>query len=91
MDVSERFEVVRPGTRNVIGRQVELGVLERVVGALGSGSSCKVLLVAGEPGIGKTRLLAELCARGQDRGYTVLSGRAAEFERDLPFGVFVAA
>ena len=47
--------------------------------------------IVGEPGIGKSRLLAELCRRGEDRGYLVLDGRAAEFERDIPFGLIVDA
>ena len=47
--------------------------------------------VTGEPGTGKTRLLAELCARAQARGHLVLVGRGAEMERELPFGVWVAA
>ena len=56
-----------------------------------SGGSAPVVEVVGEPGIGKTRLLGELCTRAEERGHLVLSGRAAEFERDLPFGVFVDA
>jgi predicted ATPase/DNA-binding NarL/FixJ family response regulator len=55
------------------------------------GGSAPVVEVVGEPGIGKTRLLAELCARAEERGHLVLSGRAAEFERDLPFGVLLDA
>ncbi len=55
------------------------------------GGSAPVVEVVGEPGIGKTSLLGELCARAEERGHLVLSGRAAEFERDLPFGVFVDA
>jgi predicted ATPase len=47
--------------------------------------------LAGEPGIGKTRLLAEVVARAGARGHLVLSGAASEFERDLPFSVFVDA
>ena len=39
----------------------------------------------------KSRLLAELCARAEDRGYLLLDGRAAEFERDIPFGLIVDA
>jgi ATP/maltotriose-dependent transcriptional regulator MalT len=47
--------------------------------------------VAGEPGIGKTRLLREVAARAGARGHLVLSGAASEFENDLPFSVFVDA
>ena len=49
------------------------------------------LCVEGEPGIGKTRLLAELAALGDARGHIVLSGAAAEFERDVPFSVWADA
>jgi DNA-binding CsgD family transcriptional regulator len=48
--------------------------------------------VSGEPGTGKTRLLTELCARAaQAREHLVLVGCGAEMERELPFGVWVAA
>ncbi len=49
------------------------------------------MAVTGEPGIGKTRLLAEVAERARQRGHLVLPGRAAEIERDLPFGPFVDA
>lgn len=47
--------------------------------------------MVGEPGIGKTRLLAALADRVSERGLLVLWGRALEFERDLPFGVWIDA
>ena len=49
------------------------------------------IAVIGEPGIGKTRLLAELAARADESGCIVLSGSGSEFEQDLPFWVFVDA
>jgi DNA-binding CsgD family transcriptional regulator len=45
----------------------------------------------GEPGIGKSRLLAELAARAEQRGHVVLAGRAAELERDLPYALLIDA
>ena len=57
---------------------------------LDSGRSA-VLALVGDPGIGKTRLLAELAARADGRGQLVLYGSASELERDLPFWVFVDA
>jgi DNA-binding CsgD family transcriptional regulator len=45
----------------------------------------------GEPGIGKSRMLEELAERGEEHGYLVLSGRGAELEREMPFGVWVDA
>ncbi len=48
-------------------------------------------MLSGEPGIGKTALVAELLRRSREHGCETLSGRAAEFERDLPFAVFADA
>src|SRR4051794_41456245 len=76
--------------RKLVGRGAELAELDAVVGALGKGEHGAVYLT-GEPGIGKTSLVAEALARGEARGYRTLSGRAAEFESDVPFAVFVDA
>ena len=51
----------------------------------------KAVELVGEPGIGKTRLLAELATRAGHRDQLVLSGSASELEGDLPFWVFVNA
>ncbi len=74
----------------LVGRHEELAALHQALDALSAAAS-RVVQVAGEPGMGKTRLLAELCARADRRGCLVLGGRATEFERDLPFGMFVHA
>ena len=73
-----------------VGRIVELGCVSDVLDAVAA-RCARALAVVGEPGIGKTRLLRELAGLAERRGYLVVSGRAAEFERDLPFGVFVDA
>lgn len=79
-----------PQRRTFIGREGELTAVGDLLGALAAGEG-RVLFVAGEPGIGKTALIAEVLERGRERGFQVLSGRAAEFERDLPFGVLADA
>ncbi len=76
--------------RALVGRGRELAELDGALDQLAAGEPWCVQIV-GEPGIGKSRLLAELGRRGEDRGYLVLSGSAAEFERDIPFGVMVDA
>ena len=74
----------------MVGRESELGHLQLTLDALdGGGAAC--VTIEGEPGIGKTRLLAELRRRAEERGHVVLSGAAAEFERDMPFSVWVDA
>ncbi len=75
---------------HLIGRADELGSLERMLDELDR-SHPGTIELAGEPGIGKTRLLREVAARADLRGHLVLSGSASELERDLPFSVFVDA
>jgi len=75
-------------TDHLVGRAEELSSFDRVLAELDQGGSDAILLV-GEPGIGKTRLLAELADRADARGHLVLSGSASELEGDLPFSVFV--
>jgi ATP/maltotriose-dependent transcriptional regulator MalT len=82
--------VVATAQPALIGRRHELGVLDRALAAVESGPSRAVGL-RGEPGIGKSRLLAELASRAEERGHMVLAGRATELERDLPFALLIDA
>ncbi len=75
---------------HLVGRADELRSIDEVLAELGRGRPGAIEL-AGEPGIGKTRLLRELAARAQASGQLVLSGSASELERNLPFSVFVDA
>src|SRR5205823_12026956 len=50
----------------------------------------RVALVAGEPGVGKTRLAAELAGRVHDEGAAVLAGRCDE-DLGVPYQPFVEA
>src|SRR6185503_4885744 len=74
----------------LVGRVEEVDALDRAVSGLAE-SGAATLVVLGEPGIGKTRILGELAARADDAGQIVLSGSASELESDLPFWVFVDA
>ena len=73
-----------------VGREAELAALQRqLVGAArGDGG---IALVAGEPGVGKTRLLAELAARACTEGWTVLAGAAYDTEGMPPYLPFIEA
>jgi DNA-binding NarL/FixJ family response regulator len=77
-------------TTEIVGRGRELAALDALLDALDGGEG-GVLWVVGEPGIGKSTLLNKALDRSNERGYQSLSGRAAEFEQDVPFGVFVDA
>jgi ATP/maltotriose-dependent transcriptional regulator MalT len=82
--------MVSKHVRALVGRVQELGELDAALERLDGGDPW-FLQIVGEAGIGKSRLLAELCRRAEARGCLVLDGRAAEFEQGLPFGLIVAA
>src|SRR6266536_3710299 len=75
---------------HLVGRVDELGSIERLLDGLDQGRASAIEL-AGEPGIGKTRLLREVAVRAARRGQLVLAGSVSELERELPFSVFVDA
>ena len=76
--------------QQLVGRVEEIDTLNRAVSGLAE-SGAASLVILGEPGIGKTRLIAELGTLADDAGQIVLSGSASELEVDLPFWVFVDA
>ncbi len=47
-----------------------------------------IVLIEGEPGIGKSRLLLELAEIAASERCVVLDARASEFERDLPYALW---
>jgi DNA-binding NarL/FixJ family response regulator len=77
-------------TDDLVGRGPELAALDRALDAVATGEPGFVAVV-GEPGIGKTSLMERLSELAGGRGWLVLAGRAAEFERELPFGALVDA
>jgi len=58
-DTENRFEALRPGTTPLMGRGEELDVMLRRWQQANSGEG-RVILISGEPGIGKSRLTAAL-------------------------------
>ena len=73
-----------------VGRRDELAAVEAALDGLRSGRA-SWLVINGEPGIGKTRLLGELAERAAARRHPVFVGRGAELERELPFAIWIDA
>lgn len=82
-----RLEMAR---RNALaGRAAERALFARALEHAGSGGR-EVVLVSGEPGIGKTRLAAEVAGDAFRAGATVLYARC-DAELRLPYGPIVEA
>jgi DNA-binding CsgD family transcriptional regulator len=75
-----------PGIR---GRAAEIAVLGEALDRAASGRLA-VVLVEGEAGIGKTRLLDEALQGARGRGMQVAAGQAGELEQARPFGLVAA-
>nr|BFE68913.1 hypothetical protein GCM10020092_022140 [Actinoplanes digitatis] len=77
------------GVQSMIGREAEWRTVTEALDSLGDGA--QVIEVVGEPGIGKTRLLAELAGYARDSKLLTLTGRATEFESEMPFALLTEA
>jgi class 3 adenylate cyclase len=89
-----QYEADRPGVLldrpPFTGREHELETLEQALRKTAAGSGSLVLL-AGEPGIGKSRLTQELMEIARDEGTTVMSGQCYEGDWTPPYGPFAEA
>jgi len=72
------------------GREAEIAVLARALDQATSGQRALVL-VEGEAGIGKTKLLDAALDDARRRGLQVVAGRAEELEGMRPFGLVASA
>jgi class 3 adenylate cyclase len=72
------------------GRRPELGVLEDALKGAGAGDGRRVVLLAGEPGMGKTTLCTEFARAAHAQGGIVLYGRCEE-DLGAPYQPFAEA
>jgi DNA-binding CsgD family transcriptional regulator len=74
-----------------VGRAEELGVLDEALSRAGAGQP-QALVIAGEAGVGKTRLVEEFATAAAGRGAVVALGGCVEIGADgLPFAPFSTA
>lgn len=71
-----------PGDRAAVGRDAEWQAIEALLELPGP---ARCLVLAGDPGIGKTTVWEAACGDARDHGYLVLSARASEAETGLLF------
>ncbi|MCB8984499.1 MAG: DUF2791 family P-loop domain-containing protein [Ardenticatenaceae bacterium] len=71
-----------------VGRREEINQLDAVLNAVQNGVG-RCVLVSGEAGIGKSRLLAEVQDRAERAGFKLLNGRCFEQDRSFPYAPLV--
>jgi class 3 adenylate cyclase len=82
--------ITRAVCRILVGREDELSTLEDALLAACRGEG-SVVVLAGDAGMGKTRLCAELADRAERIGATVLEGSCSEADIALPYLPFLEA
>src|SRR5271169_1642752 len=86
--VVSRFEALRSGTTPLVGRDEELDLLLRRWQQAKSGEG-RVVLVSGEPGIGKSRLTAALSQRIESEPHTRLRYFCSPHHQDSALYPFI--
>ena len=82
--------ITRAVCRILVGREEELSSLEDALLAACRGQG-SVVVLAGDAGIGKSRLCAELATRAERIGATVMEGSCSEADLALPYLPFLEA
>src|SRR4051812_10786126 len=77
------------GAAPFVGRRPELAVISQQLSEAAKGSA-RVVLISGEPGIGKSRLVCELTRNAAAEGARVLQGRCLDLAH-LPHSALVDA
>src|SRR5690606_16143671 len=75
----------------LIGRDAELARLRELMAESFGQRRCRAVLVRGDPGIGKSRLLDAAATLAREAGAVVLEAEAHEAESIRPFALFVDA
>src|SRR4051794_18382762 len=71
------FDVETSAANMFVGRRAEIAEFDAALDSAFAGH-CRLLLISGEPGIGKTRLAAEFTSAARARGAIVCWGRCWE-------------
>lgn len=81
------WRYIVPCMGDLVGRARESELLATLLDQAVSGRG-RVVLIAGEPGIGKTRLAQEIAMRAEAAGVRVSWGRASDDEGSPPYWIF---
>lgn len=80
------------GRSVLVGRDAELEQLSTLLAQVREKQPfCNIVLISGEPGLGKTCLLAELTKKARADGISVFAGQSLETDRSRPYGMWIDA
>jgi DNA-binding CsgD family transcriptional regulator/Flp pilus assembly protein TadD len=85
--VSHSTEIVSP---KIIGREFELDALGQALQAAQRGKG-RCILIAGEAGVGKSRLLDEVRRRAEGEHFVLLRGHCFEQDVSFPYSLWINA
>ena len=71
-----------------VGREDERTAINRLIDHLAGGQG-GIVLISGDPGVGKTRLAEEMAAQAREKGCNTFTGHCYETEGTLPYIPFV--
>ncbi len=78
-------------TEGLLGRDLELGLARGLMGVVVRDGHASTVLIQGEAGIGKTRLVHAVIDDARALGFGAFRGEAHPFERTRPFGAVCVA
>ena len=78
-------------TLPLVGRDTEMQVISALLDtvALDKPVGARALMISGDMGVGKSRLLAEMCTQARARGFRVLEGRTYKSGGMFPYLPFI--
>ncbi len=89
--VYSSVETAAGDTIPLVGRTAERGRLRKILEEATARQHEQVIIIKGEPGVGKTRLLREFSEAARHFGGTVLAGCSYEAECSRPYGPWIDA
>jgi len=81
----ENTPSIKSSTTSLVGRAIERALLLKKLDALCDKKETQLIIIEGDAGIGKTRLLEDIQIEAQRRSITTLSGAGHAIEKSTPY------